>query len=199
MICPKCQTPNEAEAQFCANCGALLAQSAKLPKVRSPREWLGILTAQLLLGLLLIYIVKAILVAMPFIKELRIPDFDLTPIAIINILVGLVIVALIIKFILDLRTWWPRAFPGYASLADLCIAILVLILLSAIYSAVKPLFILFTADVPELPMIVQILLLLAALFFASRAVILVYQNLPAWLLNLRKSFTSGAVETDFEQ
>lgn len=190
MVCPNCHTPNEPGAQFCANCGTLL-QSENITKSRSPREWLGVLTGQLLLGLLVIYILKAILVAMPFIKELRIPDFDLSTITIINILVGIIIVGLLVKFIVDIHTWWPRAFSGYSGLSDLFVAILVLILLSAIYSAVKPLFSLFTMDVPELPMIIQIILLLVALFFASRAVFLVYQNLPEWLLDLRRSFASS--------
>lgn len=188
MICPNCHASNESYVQFCTSCGAQLTLDP-VARIRSAREWLGALTGQFLLGLLVIYIIKAILVSLPFIKELTIPDFDLTPIAMIKILVGLVIVFLLVKYVLDIHRLWPQAFTGFNSLADLAITILILILLSTIHSTVKPLFPLFTEDVPELPMIVQLILLLIALFFSARAVIQVYQNLPGWLLSLRQGFS----------
>lgn len=198
MLCVKCNTTNQPGSQFCSCCGAPL-EGEKSSIARSPREWLGVFTAQLVLALLGLYVMKAILAGLPFLKDMDIPDFSLSPAAILKILVGLIVVGLLIKFILNFHHTWPQAYPGYIGLGKLIIDVLTLILLSSIYLAIKPLFPLFMDDTPELLLIIQIVLLLVALFFASRAVIRAYLNLPAWLLKLRDSYSITCIEPKNEQ
>jgi hypothetical protein len=192
MNCPHCNTPNDPSSRFCVSCGqSLSGQSPSAPFATnelalSPRAVFGIQTGRLLLSLLGLWLLKAILTGLPFVKELSIPKVSISTPSIISSLICLVIIIVSVKYATLLSRLWPQAFPGYPQAVSVWAAIVYLIVLAAAYNGSKPVLQAVKADAQWM-MIWQIVLVSIALLISIRASVIAYQLLPAWLIAYRRS------------
>lgn len=192
MNCPHCNTPNDPSNQFCMSCGKPMKADATLAANRpavSPSEWLGILTIRLVAALFGLWILNKILTQLSFVKELKIPDFDVTPASIISAVLFLVMILLLLGFARLLGVLWPRTFPKAPEAVLIWNAIIYLIVLSVGYTALRPVIQGFF-DEPEVLMVFQIVLVVIALLIVIRPSIVIYKALPTWLVHLRDSLSS---------
>lgn len=194
MNCPSCNTFNDPSTQFCMNCGRpLTGEPAQMPPLVSPSltprpgEWLGILTLRLLVALLGLWLLKAIVTKLSFVRELVIPEIQLTAAEIISLLVFIVMIVLLLGFARTLGTLWPQAYPRYREASLVFNALIYLVILSFAYKALRPVLIWITND-QEILMILQIILVVLAIMIIVYPCIIVYHALPGWISNIKSSF-----------
>ena len=89
MECPACNTINDDQNDFCMNCGQALIKSAPsgyqaVQPQNEARQLLGIYTIRIVIALFVVWFVKAILLWLPFTKNIQIPDIPITINAIIT-------------------------------------------------------------------------------------------------------------------
>lgn len=150
---------------------------------------LGLYTLRTLVILLGIWILKLIIVALPFFKEIYIPDFPFTVVQIVDILITAIIAFVIVNYGIGLSKYWPVEFPKAPELGIVLTMIVFLIGLTSTYDTLKD--ILTTLDAgSEAVLILQIVFLVTAVLLLLRAAIVAYQSLPKWLSNLHDSFTN---------
>jgi hypothetical protein len=192
MNCPHCSTPNDPSNKFCASCGQPLhGQAASLSAganelAFSPRSILGIQSVRSLLLLLGLWLLKGILTGLPFVKELYIPEIDMSAPTIITLLVYLIIIFALLRYTAVLSRLWPQAFPAYPRMASIGVAVVYFVVLAAIYSGSKPVLQTITAD-DQVLMIWRIALVVIALLISFRVSAIVYRSLPAWLVAFQRS------------
>jgi hypothetical protein len=190
MNCPNCNAYNEPGSQFCMNCGYALGGTEGPGPVRTGAgSALWIATGQAVLAVLGLYLIRAILMRLSFVQEMRFPGVGITPAEMLSMLIFVLILVIILVYARRVSVLWPLAFPAYAAVAVLVTAVLYVIALSVLYGLLKPVFAELFFD-PEPLLIVQIFLTLVALAILARAAILVYNSLPAWLENMRRSMTA---------
>jgi hypothetical protein len=168
------------------NCGqALPTEGAELSeRSLSSGKALYIATGQAIISIIVIYLLRSVLLHLSFVQDLQIANWDITVPEIISTITYLLILVILVIFARSLSYLWPQAFPGYRGLGIVLTSIVYVIGLSVIYSMLKPIFIRFIGE-PEALFYLCVLLTLIALFLLGRALIVVYQSLPAWLDNLR--------------
>jgi hypothetical protein len=201
MICPKCNTQNEAGHQFCINCGTLLTGSANqtgipaAPLAKTPGELLAVLTIRLVILLVGLWLFKEIIIALPFTQELTIPRMPIRLPILINCVVYLVVIVLLIGYARSLNSLWRQAFPRFADLAAIFAAIVYLLALVAAYYALRPIILAFATD-PYILLVFQAVLFIIALVLIIRVGVILYMRLPDWLSNLRmeRMLSSGSHE-----
>jgi hypothetical protein len=184
MNCPYCNTPNDPGNQFCFSCGKPMhvegAPPARPAGGMSAGETLIMLTLHLALSLLGVWLLRAVLVGLGFVRELRIPDFDLPTASIISALAYLFIIVILFNYARNFSVLFPQAVRGFPALGSLVVSLIYVLALSALYKAFLP-FIYEFAPEPDMLMFVQVALTVLALFLLGRAFLLAYQGLAPWL------------------
>jgi hypothetical protein len=196
MNCPNCNTPNDPANQFCVNCGKPLSEQAVPPPqptfaqtpaiARSVSELLQVLTIRMLVILLGLWLLRAILNWLPFIKELRIPNSPVPIPTIINTLIYLIIIAWLVSYSRTLWVLWPQALPRFREAGSFLVMLIYIIILVIFYYAVRPLISILDLGT-EVLTILQVALFIIALVLLLYAIIVIYQRLPFWLPALRQS------------
>lgn len=186
MNCPNCNTVNDSGSRFCISCGEPLLISADSPAAsqpfaRSPRHLLGIVTARVLIGLLLVWILRAILINLAFVETLRFPEVPLTAPQLVTMLTYLVAIVLLLGYARSLRSLWAQAFPKAAAFAPALTAIIYVLVLSAVYATLLPLFSAFIDDSADFILTLRIILLILAIILLGWAAKVIYDALPGWL------------------
>jgi hypothetical protein len=164
-----------------------LTESTSNVSVRSQAELLGVLTLRLIFALLGLWIVNLILNGLAFVKDLRIPDFDMPIPVLISSLVYLIMAILLVNYARVLSTLWAQAFPRYPEAASVLTSLVYLGVLAVAYKSLHPVFLFFATD-PEPLMIFQLVLLVIAVVIIVRAGLIIYNALPAWIIRFRRSF-----------
>ena len=100
---------------------------------------LGLYSLRTLVTLIGIWILKLIVVSLPFFKELRVPDFPLTVVQIVNVFISFVIVTVIVSFGLGLSRYWPLEFPKAPEAGTVFTMLIFLIGLIVAYGSIKDL------------------------------------------------------------
>lgn len=150
---------------------------------------IGLYTLRTLVTLLGIWILKLIVVSLPFFKELSIPDFPFTVVQIVNLFITIVIVVIIGNYGIGLSKYWPLEFPKAPEAGTVLTMIVFLIALITAYDSLKE--VLETlVEGSEAVLILQIVFLVTSVMLLIRAALVVHQSLPKWLNNLRKSLSA---------
>jgi hypothetical protein len=214
MNCPKCETPNDPENEFCINCGQPLQESTSeaapppirtqppppmapiapipQPMARSVPELLQVLTIRMVVILVGLWLLKVILNWLPFIKELRIPDSPLAVSIIINTIVYLIIIGLLVSYSRMLWVLWPQVLPRYKDAATFLVMLIYIIILIVLYFAAEPLIRALASNPTEIITVLQIILFALALLLLVYALVIIYQRLPFWLPSVREQVTYAA-------
>ncbi|MCI0520799.1 MAG: zinc ribbon domain-containing protein [Chloroflexi bacterium] len=185
MNCPHCNTVNDPANQFCVSCGQPIHIAEGAPPARpagglSAGETLSMLTLHLALSLLGVWLLRAVLMGLSFVKQFQIPDFDVPTVSLISALAYLFIILIVINYARSFAVLWPQAVRGYPALGSLLVSFLYIIVLSALYKAFQPFIIELDPD-PEMMLFIQGVLIVLALFILGRAFLLAYQGLAPWL------------------
>ncbi len=178
MICPYCNTRNDPGFQFCLNCGKQLIQNDAASAGMNRGLWLD--TVRLVVMLFALWIARAILVALPFVRELNIQNFPMRVPDLISLVIYLGIIFLLVTYAAAFPRLWRAAYPRFSSAAAVITAAIYLFLLGQIYRAVQPLISQLNL-VPEALTLVQVLLLIFALVLVLRALTILNRELPGWL------------------
>jgi hypothetical protein len=192
MNCPNCYTYNEPGNQFCISCGQLLtaANSATTPIAAATgpgqraRQLLGVQTLRIVFGLLLLFLFYRVLVNLSFVENLAIPDFPLTATAIIRSLTYLIALVLLLGYAQTLRDLWPQAFPKWSAITPVLTALLYVAVIAAVYSAIASPLLVLTRE-SDAVLVLQVVLLILAVFILGTAWMSFYSEMPGWLGNLR--------------
>lgn len=183
--CPNCGTPNDSASRFCIKCGQALGGLSAMPvSAPSPRRLLLSYTLQFLVGLLVLLLFRSMLIQQPFTEKFRLPDVPLTTPEIITIVVYGIALVLLIQFAQIVWNLWPRAFPQMAPLAPALVAVVYVLVLGAVYTAVERPLIIWGED-PNLLLAVQGVALLIAIGLLVWAGAAIYTFVPAWINSLR--------------
>ncbi len=150
---------------------------------------IGLYTLRTLVTLLGIWILKLIVVSLPFFKALSIPNFPFTILQIVNLLIAMLIVAIILNFGFGLSKYWPMEFPKVPEAGTVLAMIIFLIGLTSAYGSVKEL-LETLVEGSEAVLILQIAFLVISALLLVRAALVVYISLPKWLNSLRDSITT---------
>ena len=201
MNCPQCNTPNDPSNRFCVKCGQPLDEVRAVqpanaangayatPLARSAPELLGILTLQLLLALVGLWLLRLVLNGLPFVRELSIPDLNVPMTVLVNTLVYLVAIGLLVGFTRTLWALWPQAYPDYADAAPVLVSLVYLAVLVCLYYAARPLIARFSTE-PLVLTVFQVALLLIAVFLLLTACLTAYRGLRGWLVHLRQGLSA---------
>ena len=157
--------------------------------VKKEVKVIGLYTLRTLVTLLGIWILKLIVVSLPFFKELSIPNFPFTILQIVNLLIAILIVAIILNFGFVLNKYWPLEYPKVPEAGVVFSMLIFLIALIAAYDSVKGLLDTLLEG-PEAVLILQITFLVISALLLVRAALVVYISLPKWLNSLRDSITT---------
>ena len=186
MYCPRCNTYNDPSYQFCQSCGLDMRANNWRPsgQLQSPGQHMWTQSLRFVVMLFALWITRSLFTGLSFVRELTIPDFPLTPVMMVNLIIFGFIIFLLVRFAAMLSRYWPAAFPRFAGASAIINAVLYVILLSQIYRSLVPIFQTITRD-SEPIMAFQVLLLFVALILVVRALILLYNLLPGWFSNLQ--------------
>lgn len=193
MNCPNCGTDNEANSRFCIKCGYALAPDpppAGGPPQPVPRPapnlW-AIFTIRLTVALLVVWLLRLVLLRLPFTNEARIPDFPMSNAEVIQALAGFAVFLILIAYGQAVMSFWPQSFPSAAGLASAWAALAFIGALAAANAAfARPILIL--TEEPDFVLAFRLLLLALAIVFAIWAGAAIYHALPAWLAAWRDDF-----------
>jgi len=150
---------------------------------------LGLYSLRTFLTLLGIWILKLIVVSLPFLKELVIPNFPMNVIQIANILFAIAIVLVIINYGMLLNKYWPIEFPKIPEAGIVFSMLIYLIVLVSIYHPLKSIFFSLLKE-SEAILILQIVFLVVSVVLLIRASLVVYLSMPKWLNELREGLIS---------
>lgn len=196
MNCPNCNTVNDPASQFCINCGQTLPRTGSMspaarPLAHSQRQLLGIVTGRFVIGLLLIWLLRGIVVNLSFVEGLRIPEVPFTAAEMLTFIAYVIILVLLFGYLQSLRALWPRAFPRAVAVLPALTAVIYVIALSAIYTVLTPLIINLVDDPADLLLALRFILLILALALLGWAGKIIYDALPDWLRSIRFAVPSG--------
>jgi len=163
---------------------------------RSLPELLQVLTIRMVVILIGLWLLKAILNWLPFIKELRIPDSPLATTTIIDTIVYLIIIGLLISYSRMLWVLWPQVLPRYREAATFLVMLIYIIVLVVLYLAIQPIILGLVTRPSQVLTVLQIVLFVAALFLLFYALVIVYQRLPFWLPSVRQQVTFAAPQSN---
>ena len=149
---------------------------------------IGLFTLRTLVTLIGIWIFKLILIALPFIKELTIPEINMPVTSLVNILISFVTVLFIVSYGIGISKYWPMEFPKTPEAGTVITMFVFLIGLVVAYGSLKDLLGV-VATGPEPVLILQIVFLLAAIFLLLRAALVAYQSLPKWMISIKESLS----------
>lgn len=185
MICPKCQTPNEPNSEFCMRCGTPLHLVEREGNPLSANRYhLFIETLKFVFMLLGLYLIQTILTSLQFVKDIRIPDFPITVIQMVEVVMGLIILVLVIAFAAGFSGLWGRAFPAASAAGNIITSFLYIIVLSVLYKGMMP--VMESAfNEPEIYLILQVFFLIIAIILAASILITLNKTLPKWINNFR--------------
>lgn len=191
MNCPKCNTPNSPQNQFCVTCGEPLPASAPVQEsspalARSPGELLGALTLRLILVVSAIWLIKEILIWLPFTKEIVIPRVAISVPTIITSVAYLAIISILLGYANALRVLWPQTFPLYSDALPILVVIVYLCVIVFLYYAFLPVFTNLIRD-PVALLIFQAVLFLVSVGLLIWAAVELYRRFPYWWINIRKA------------
>jgi hypothetical protein len=174
------------------NCGEPLGEKAPVqvqerqPAIaRSVPELLQVLTIRMVVILLGLWLLKVIINALPFVKELRIPKSPLPVPTIINTIVLLIIIGLFINYSRMLWVLWPQALPRLKDAGTFLVLIIYIVILIVLYYAAEPIVIILAPNREALT-ILQIVLFGISLLLLIYAISIVYTRLPSWLPSIRQ-------------
>jgi hypothetical protein len=190
MICPKCKTQNADNNHFCSTCGTKLnpKKVGELPQPNASSNELIMHTLRLIIMLIVVFVLKTILVALPFIKDLVIPNFNISTVNLVNIFSSLIIFVFLIVYAISLKDMWPRNLPSVPELGDVVSILVYLISLVIVYDSIKR--ILESLIIEGDPVtILQIVTLLIAVGLIVWAGLITYKYLPEWMERIRVSFS----------
>lgn len=201
MNCPNCGVMNDANNQFCQNCGKSLVDTSPdfmINRSKAAKDILLSHSFRFLISVFSLWIIKATLTSLSFVKELYIPDFPISIVVIISLVILVILIALIIGYGRVISTYWPEAFPKYHEANSLWIAIIGLILLGCFYKLLKPLISLINFDTSstsslnsntyEPILILQLVLLAIAVVIVFQAAASIYYAIPKWYQNIREEW-----------
>lgn len=208
FACPNCNTQNEDGSRFCISCGQVLDSPAPFafreipPPQAMPAapsnpagRMLGIATGRVLIGILLVWFLRAVMLSFSFAGGEIFSDFAITVESLITVIAYLAIIAMLISYANSLRTYWPRAFPQASSATTALTAIVYLIVLVMAYKAFLPFLVGVLDNSFEVIRWLNVLLSLIALALLAWAVKVIYDALPAWLNGIRFDGTPTAQGT----
>jgi len=200
MICPnpKCKKKIADDSQFCPYCGTEIVQNkvdklsqnkvVEPPQPNQSSNELILHTLRLIIMIIVVFVLKAILLALPFIKDLVIPNFTITTVNLINIFTNLIIFVFLIIYGISLKDIWPKSLPSIPELGDVASIFVYLISLVVIYDSIKR--VLESLFIESDPVtILQIATLVIAVGLISWAGFITYRYLPEWMDKIRISFT----------
>ena len=190
MVCPKCNTPNEPNFQFCSVCGEPLNENAVLIEAQRKsvaREHLLSHTFRIVIGLIGLWLIKTILLDLSFVKELRIPELPISISNIILIIIFLIVLTLIFLFARTVSILWPIAFPKAKEAGSVWVTLLVVIALRIVYKILKPILQELTTET-EPVMILQLVLLLVAIVLLFGAGVIIYRAIPRWFASIKEDW-----------
>jgi len=195
MICPNCGTPNDPHSRFCIKCGQTLdgspANSAS-GLARSHPGLLAVLTARLGIALLLLWMLRSILLRLPFTRGIRLPpEVPLSLEEIITAITYLVALFMLLAYAQAIWSLWPQAFPRHAALTPALAALVYVAVLVVGYHAFAGLILTLTQE-PEFLLVLRVVLLVLAAIFLIWAGVVIYNHLPAWIASLRFEAPSGS-------
>lgn len=180
MKCPQCSMENESSHRFCEFCGSSLEISKDDQEKTKNRDFLLIQTIRIAVTLLGLAVVNSIITDLDFVQDMQIPDFDLDPSFILSLVVYLVGGVVGVRFLRILTKAWPKAFPNFKEASVVITAGVVLILLTFIYKAARPMVLEYFDDRTIL-LILQIILVGISIGYVGRACKVVYSKLPIWI------------------
>jgi len=197
MNCSNCGVMNDANNQFCQNCGTSLVESSPniiINRSKAAKDYLLSYSFRFLISVFGLWLIKATLTSLSFVKELHIPDFPISIFDIISLVILLVLIALIIGYGRVISIYWSQAFPKYQEATSLWIAIIGLILLGCFYKLFKPLISMIIFDTSSMSsmnsnfsepiFILQLVLLVIAVVIIFRAAATIYYAIPKWYRNI---------------
>ena len=145
---------------------------------------LGFYTLKTVIFIIGIWILKLIIISLPFIKEMSIPGLFFPASRLINTLFILLIVFFLIKFGVEIRKIWKLDYPKYAKVGIIISMLVFLIALIILYGVTKEYIYQFsTTSEPLLALqIVSLIITVLLLFIPAK---IIYQSLPKWLETLK--------------
>jgi hypothetical protein len=183
MNCTHCGSYITPENRFCPNCGMaapLPAPEPVRPAGSLPKPGLGMATAQMLVAIFSIWIVKAILNGLAFIRTFNIPQINLPVTMLVDALAAIVIIVILVRYARTVALFWPQRFPAYPQMGAPLAAVIYLIAISQLYQGAEGLINFFFVDELVLT-IVKAVLLIATLVIIVRAAQVTYKYLPVWI------------------
>lgn len=192
MNCPNCGADNEAGSRFCISCGSGLVGGISFETEVGGGGWparsgnpfrrqIGYATARVVVGVLLAFFIRSILLGLSFVDELIIPDFPLRVFQLVDMLTYVVVIILLVAFMQMIRANWLQAFPRARELSPAIVSVLLVLALSWLYRALLPLVVQILDNPADFLLVLRITLFLLALFLLGRAGLLVYGAVPVWL------------------
>lgn len=199
FTCPNCQTQNESGSRFCISCGHDLSNEVVgggtvITNTGFYRRHLAVSTAQVMLALLLIWLLRSIFVNLSFVEGLTLPEVPFTAAQIITFIAYLVAFVLLLNFVSNLRTYWPNAYPHLAFLTPALTVIIYLVLISLAYRALLPVILDLVDDPGDFVLVLRVLLTVLALILLAWAGKIVYDALPGWLSGIHFGTTQGEID-----
>jgi hypothetical protein len=190
MNCPNCNTPNEATAKYCKQCGNPLSDNPNQGdtfSISNARDHLFSATFRIVISLIGLWLVNTILVSLKYVKELQIPQLPFPVSVLITLIVMLFIFFLLLHYAQEVAQLWKVGFPGAREASNVWIALITIILLNVAYQVLKPIVQLISTDnVPT--MILQIAFLLVAIVVVFRVVIVIYKIIPTWYFRIKNAW-----------
>jgi hypothetical protein len=156
-----------------------------MPAFPTPQYQLGSTTVRLILGLLLIWMVRTILIRLSFIEGLLIPEVPFSAETIITFFAYVAAFVILLVFAQSLRPLWTPAFPRASGVGTALTTVIYVLMLSMVYSALRPLFLTLIDAPAEILLVLRVVLMVLAIILLSRAGQVIYQAIPNWLNNLR--------------
>ena len=198
--CPKCGRQNEAGSQFCIQCGTTLTgitpadlpagARGRAPMAQSHRELLAAITTRLLVTLFGLWLFTRVLISLTFVRDFFIPDIGMTLEQVIVSLAFLGGILVILLYIPALRATWSRALPGQDALLTVILALVYLVLLSVVFTALRTPLTVLDAD-EDVFIVLRLVLVLLAVILVSNALRTLYRAAPDWWRRLSTPFSLG--------
>jgi hypothetical protein len=157
--------------------------TAHPPLARSSSHLLSVLTVRLFVGLVLIWLVRAVVMRLPFSASFSLPDLPLTTQQVVTAVVYLAALALLLGYARALAALWPQAFPQHAPLAGALAALVYVAALGAGYLGLEALIGVLIGQTGLL--LLQAIALVIAVVLLVQAARAVYHHVPRWFATLR--------------
>jgi len=147
-----------------------------------PRQ-LGVQTVRLALTLFGLGILRIMIIRLPFVQEMMIPELPIPLENLITIIVYLIVFVLLVVYARKLGLLWPQAYPRHANAAPAFTAFVFVGGLVALYFALQPVITAFST-VSNLLTWFQVFLLVLTVFLVVWASVVLYRFIPGWLSNI---------------